>query len=115
MQLHKFDTQTKNAHLHIWRSQPATPEEWIEHWTNEGGIWIPCSRGNRPVFLAIRHITPVSKALKDKADFLVDAADSKPFYIKFAREERAFSPLSRPTLVIPYCSMRQAWWLLSAN
>jgi hypothetical protein len=38
MQLHKFDTQTKNAHLHIWRSQPAMPEEWIEHWTNEGGI-----------------------------------------------------------------------------
>lgn len=115
MQLHKFDTPTKHAQLHVWRSQPATPDEWIEHWSNEGGIWIPSTRGTRPVFLEIIHITATTHALGDKADYVVEAKDSKPFYIKFAREERAFSPLSRPTLVIPHCSMRQAWWLLSAN
>lgn len=115
MHIHKFDTPKKNAHLHAWRAQPATPEEWIEHWTNEGGIWIPCTQGNRPVFLEIAHITPTSPALKGKADYVIESRDSKPFYIKFAHHERAFCPLTLPTLVLPHNSLKQAWWLLSAN
>ena len=59
MHLHKFDTPTKNAHLHAWRAQPATPDEWLEHWNNEGGIWIPCTEGNRPVFTCAGFETPV--------------------------------------------------------
>lgn len=115
MQLHKFDTPKKNAHLHAWRAQPASPEEWLEHWSNEGGIWIPSSEGNRPTFLEIIHITPTSPAMQGKADYVVEARNSKPFYIKFARHERAFCPLALPTLVLPHCSLKQSWWLLSAN
>ena len=115
MHLHKFDSPTKNAHLHAWRAQPATPDEWLEHWNKEGGIWIPCTEGNRPVFLEITHISPITHPLSKQADYLIEAKDSKPFYIKFACNERAFSPLPRPTLVIPHGSLKQAWWLLSAH
>ena len=115
MHTHKFDTPTKNAHLHAWRNQPATAEQWIEHWINENGIWIPGTHGARPVFLEITHISPVTHALRGKADYAVEARNAKPFYIKFAREERVFSPLAWPTLVIPHYSMRQSWWLLSTN
>lgn len=96
----------------IKRNEPATAFQWLERWSTDCIMKVPCiNRGSTD--LMIREISTIGKGIiHGDPDLLITTVEGKQFYVIF-RDTNTFHSMDLPLLVWPQkWGLDRACWIM---